>query len=98
MANRLVDITDTNSTALITVRALTGLNMFQVIGRNLELNTTNVASATCATCRGGMVPLVEFNATMAVENTTNCGTAPQVLSFFKFFNVYNLDSLVVTKM
>lgn len=102
VANKLVSIGGNtthqgNSSALITIRVLQGLDMFQVIGRNIELNTTYVASAACATCNRGIVSLVEFSASMKIAGTNDCGTAPQVLGFFEFFDVYDINSLVVSR-
>ncbi|KAF2458993.1 nitrous oxide reductase [Lineolata rhizophorae] len=82
-----------DAAALITVRDQNGLDMFQIIGRKLLLNTTYVAAAECTSCGGVEVPLLEFNATMPTMD--GCGTAPQVLAFFKFEDVYDFDSLRV---
>lgn len=94
--NRLISVTNSSTaTALITVRELVGLDMFQLIGRNLEINQTYVARAVCATCRGGAVPIVEFKAVTPVVGHMGCAVAPQVLSFLKFFDVYDLDTLTL---
>lgn len=82
------------ATALITIRPQQGLDMFQIIGRNLELNVTYTASAVCEKCGGVPIPLVDFVATMSTS--VGCGTAPQVLAFFKFTGVYNIDSITVS--
>lgn len=82
------------ATALITVRPQQGLDMLQVIGRNLKLNTTYTASASCLNCGGVQVPIVDFTAT--VPTAGGCGTAPQVLAFLKVVGVYDLDSLTVS--
>jgi YVTN family beta-propeller protein len=79
------------ATALVTVRRETGLDMFQVIGRNLKLNTTYAVTGSCLQCNGSAVPLVEFSA--VTPSGPGCGTAPQVLAFFKFHGVYSIDSL-----
>ncbi|KAJ4150265.1 hypothetical protein LMH87_011022 [Akanthomyces muscarius] len=81
--------------ALVTVRQQGGLDMVQVIGRDLQLNTTYTVSATCHKCRGVQIPLVDFKPT--VPTGTGCGSAPQVLAFVKFFGVYDLESLTLTK-
>ncbi|KAK1237158.1 hypothetical protein MKX07_006037 [Trichoderma sp. CBMAI-0711] len=79
------------ASCLVTVRPEVGLDMFQVIGRNLAFNTTYTVSATVA---DRLIPLVDFNATAPMGD--GCGTAPQVLSFFKFIGVYELEDLVLT--
>lgn len=76
---------------LVTVRPEVGLDMFQVIGRNLLFNTTYTVSATVS---NRLIPLVDFNATAPMGN--GCGTAPQVLAFLKFIGVYDIDDLVLT--
>lgn len=86
--------TGTPATALITVRPQQGLDMVQVIGRNLKLNTTYTASATCLKCGGVQIPLVDFTAT--VPTAGGCGTAPQVLAFLKVVGVYDLETLRVS--
>lgn len=78
-------------TALVTVRPESGLDMLQVIGRNLRLNATYTVSARFA---NSLIPLVDFNATSPTGH--GCGTAPQVLAFVKFIGVYDIDSLVMT--
>ncbi|KAJ6782988.1 hypothetical protein PWT90_10304 [Aphanocladium album] len=83
------------ASALVTVRQQDGLDMFQVIGRDLPLGRTYTVSAACLTCGGHQIPLVDFKPT--VPGKTGCGTAPQVLAFFKFFGVYDLDSLTMTE-
>lgn len=78
--------------AIITIRQTAGSDMFQVIGRNLIPNGTYTASATCISCgHDGRMPLVTFNA--SDSSPTGCGEANEVLAFFKFFDVYDLDSL-----
>lgn len=76
---------------LVTVRPEIGLDMFQVIGRNLAFNTTYTVSATVG---DKMISLVDFNATAPMGD--GCGTAPQVLAFFKFIGVYDINDLVMT--
>lgn len=96
--NRLIAATNSSkSTALFTIRQLVGLDMLQIIGRELEINQTYVAAATCKMCNGAMVPLVEFDATTPVKGHMGCAVAPQVLAFFKFFDVYDINSLRLTK-
>ncbi|KAJ2980265.1 hypothetical protein NQ176_g2742 [Zarea fungicola] len=79
------------ATALITVRQQAGLDMFQVIGRGLKLNTTYTVTGSCLQCNGVRIPLVEFSA--STPTGPGCGTAPQVLAFFKFIGVYSMESL-----
>jgi YVTN family beta-propeller protein len=79
------------STALITIRPQQGLDMFQVIGRDLKLNTTYTVSGSCSKCNGLQIPLVDFSA--SIPTGIGCGTAPQVLAFFKFNGVYDIGSL-----
>jgi len=81
----------TTPTALVTIRSQQGLDMFQVIGRNLKLNSTYSVSASCLKCNRVQIPLVEFMASM--PTSMGCGTAPQVLAFFKFNGVYDFESL-----
>jgi DNA-binding beta-propeller fold protein YncE len=100
--NKLVNIQSsnssyTNATALITVRHEAGLDMFQVIGRDLKLNTTYTASASCLGCNGAQVPLVNFTASSSGGMGMDCGVAPQVLAFFSFFGVYDENTLQVTE-
>ena len=93
--NSLIPILDHgNATALVTVRATSGLDMFQIIGRNLEPNTTYEASASCNNCHGVRLPLVSFT---GKPNAMGCATAPQVLSFLKFHGVYDIDSVEVKR-
>ncbi|KAF2099231.1 40-residue YVTN family beta-propeller repeat protein [Rhizodiscina lignyota] len=84
-----------SSTALITVRPAAGLEMFQIIGRNMELNATYVASASCLHCHGARIPLVEFVASTPVPGMMGCGGAPQTLAFFKFDGVYDIKSVQI---
>jgi YVTN family beta-propeller protein len=99
--NKLVNVRSSgvhhnNATALITIRPEPGLDMFQVIGRNLKLNRTYIASASCLNCNGLQIPLVNFTA--STPTSMGCGTAPQVLAFFNFFGVYDADTLQVTEV
>jgi hypothetical protein len=80
-----------NGSALLTVRATAGVDMVQIIGRELVRNATYVAEAACTECRGERTPLLSFNAT--AKAVDGCGGAPQVLGFFKFFGVYDLESV-----
>ncbi|GME38762.1 Nitrous oxide reductase [Neofusicoccum parvum] len=84
-----------NASALVTVRPAVGLDMFQVVGRSLRLNATYEVSAACVGCGGVRIPLLEFTASMPVPGEDGCATAPQVLGFFKFNGVYDVDSLQV---
>ena len=86
-----------SASALVTVRPAAGLEMFQVIGRNLELNASYVASASCFQCRGARIPLVEFVASTPTPGMMGCGGAPQVLAFFKFDGVYDINSLKIER-
>ena len=91
--NQLVPVSGTsNGTSLVTIREAVGLDMVQFIGRNLEINTTYVAKASCNKCNGVKIPLVEFT---GKPNSQGCATAPQVLAFFKFQGVYDINSLIV---
>jgi hypothetical protein len=71
-----------------------GLNLAWACFRSLAgiltkaLNYT--VSAVCKTCHGNQVDLVDLSASMMTDE--GC-TAPQVLSFFKFNGVYELDTL-----
>jgi len=95
-ANVLVEVPSANanvsSSALITIRGLSGLDMFQVIGRAMKANATYTASAVHS-ASGARIPLVDFSPTMPFPG--GCETAPQVLAFFKFFDVYNANSIQV---
>ncbi|KAK3669920.1 hypothetical protein LTR78_010171 [Recurvomyces mirabilis] len=90
--------TATNGSALITIRALPGLDMLQIIGRHLRANVTYVLSAS-PTGYGGdkpvavKIPLVEFNA--SVPDPMGCEIAPQVLGFMKVFGVYGLNTFEI---
>ncbi|GIZ48308.1 hypothetical protein CKM354_001137500 [Cercospora kikuchii] len=81
--------------AQVTIRQTSGLDMFQVIGRNLLLNGTYTVSAKCKACdqKSPRTPLVSFNASM--PTASGCGSAPQVLAFFRFFDTYDLKTIVV---
>ena len=94
-ANKIVTTSD-GGRALVTVRGLVGLEMFQVIGRSLQFNTTYTAYAT--TLSGNVeIPLVDFmpNAPTSNKTAPGCGTAPQVLAFLKFFGIYDIESVVI---
>lgn len=55
--------------ALITIRETNGLDMFQVIGRNLIANGTYTAWAGCLACgENAMLPIVTFNASQPSRN------------------------------
>ena len=96
--SRLITVSnEPSSTALLTVRGLSGLDMFQIIGRQLEINATYSASARPLSCSGCQIELVDFQATV-VNNVTGCATAPQVLAFFKFFGVYDINSVTVQRL
>lgn len=82
-------------TALVTIRPQLGLDMFQVIGRDLEFNATYTISGSCWRCNELQIPLVEFSA--IAPTNVDCGTAPQVLAFFKFNGVYDVGSLHLQK-
>ena len=106
--NRLFDVQNLPGTlpgnatgppsALLTVRAASGLDMFQLIGRNLKLNGTYVAEARLNQGLGGSqpIPLVQFVASTPAAG--GCATAPQVLAFFKFFGVYDIESVIVRQL
>lgn len=101
--NRVVEVVDggggdnssSSPSALVTVRPAVGLDMFQDIGRNLRLNATYEVSAACGRCGGVRIPLLDFVASMPIPGQAGCATAPQVLGFFKFDGVYDVDSLQV---
>lgn len=94
--NILINVTNsTNATALITVREANGLDMFQIIGRNLEINQTYAATAICKTCGGNRLQIVEFEATTPIKGTLDCAVAPQVLAFLSFFDNYEIDSVEI---
>ena len=96
MENRLVAVThSTKATALVTARELVGLDMLQIIGRDLEINQTYVQRAACRTCNGGAVPLVGFKAVVPVVGHMGCAVARQVLSLLKFFDVYDVNTITV---
>lgn len=84
--------TPANASALITVRPLTGLDMFQVIGRNLRVNSTYTVSARCIRCLPSQ-PATDILSFMASQTPTGCGGAPQVLAYFKWFGVYDIDTV-----
>ena len=67
--------------------------MIQFIGRKLNGNTTYLASASCYECNGAQIPLLEFRGVN--PNPMGCTTAGQVLGFTKFFDVYDINSVVV---
>lgn len=91
---RSAQVSEMQPQALITIRETSGLDMFQVIGRNLVLNQTYTASARCKACGiGTSLPIVTFNA--STPSPSGCGTAPQVLAFLEFFDTYDIDSIDV---
>jgi len=97
--NRLISVTNsTKATALFTVRELDGLDMFQVIGRSLEINQTYVATAECNGCNGARLQVVSFKATTPIVGELGCAVAPQVLSFLPFFKNYDINSLALAKL
>lgn len=63
--------------------------MFQIIGCELEI---------CKACDGAKGSIVEFNATTPVGGHAGCAVAPQVLSFLKFFDAYDINSLTLEKL
>lgn len=80
--------------AQVTVRQTSGLDMFQVIGRNLVLNGTYTVSALRMSMdEQSRTPLMTFTASTRAK--TGCGTAPQALAFFKFWDVYDVQSIEV---
>ena len=80
---------------LLTVRALTGLDMVQLIGRRLRPNASYAFSAQPAAC-SARLPLVQFKPTL--QEPEGCATAPQVLAFFKWFGVYDAASARVEEL
>jgi YVTN family beta-propeller protein len=98
-ANAIVRVTGPNTpangSALITVRPASGVDEFQVIGRNIHANSSYTVYARCLQCPHGLqIPLVSFT---AAKTPTGCGDAPQVLSFFKWFGVWELNSIKITE-
>ncbi|KAH8808831.1 nitrous oxide reductase [Xylogone sp. PMI_703] len=92
--NKIIPVRGTKGgSALLTVRETNGLDMVQLIGRNLEVNTTYVMSASCHGCKGAQVPLLRF--TGNPDKTDGCATAPQVLGFFLFMDVYDINSVII---
>ena len=88
--------------ALLTVRALNGLDMIQLIGRRLRFNATYTFSAQLtaelAACprRRPRVPLLDFTPTK--QEPEGCATAPQVLAFIKWFGVYDADTARIEEL
>ena len=87
------DVPHNSSSAVVTVREVAGLEMFQVIGRQLVLNGTYTVSAVPKAAAGIRLPLATFKA--ATRARSGCGGAPQVLAFFKFFGVYDMSTVEV---
>lgn len=81
-----------NGSALVTVRAVDGLDMVQYIGNGLKENVTYVASASCYGCNGTQIPFLHFSGKPTAKG---CAVAPQVLGFFRFFGVYDMESVMV---
>jgi YVTN family beta-propeller protein len=95
--NRLLPVTNSSeSSALVTVRALDGLDMVQVIGRKLEVNGTYVVTAEGS--GGARLQVVSFVASMLDKENPGCAVAPQVLSFLPFFVNYELESVEIEKV
>lgn len=83
--NAPVTVDQPGASAAVTVRALTGLDMVEIMGRGLTPNASYTASATF---KGFQIPIVTFT-------TDGKGSAPQVLAFTQFFGVYDIHSLTV---
>jgi YVTN family beta-propeller protein len=82
--------------ALITIRETNGLDMFQIIGRDLNVNGTYTASALCHTCSEKQrTPILSFKASSLTNGMPGCGGNEQVLGFFKFFEGYDIDSIKI---
>lgn len=80
------------ATALVNVREAAGLDMVTIIGRDLRLNATYTLQGTLSTANFNVsVPLIDFRATGMTAS--GCGSAPQVLGFFKFRGVYEMGGL-----
>jgi YVTN family beta-propeller protein len=95
--NAIIPVLGTeNGTVLLTVRSTSGLEMIQLIGRQLELNASYAFSASCMMCNGQQIPLLTFAAT--TRSPDGCGAAPQVLGFFKFFRVYDINSVQIRQL
>ncbi|KAE8445518.1 hypothetical protein EG329_013281 [Mollisiaceae sp. DMI_Dod_QoI] len=92
--NRIISVENsTQSTTLVTIRELDGLDMFQIIGRELEINKTYAATAVCKGCGGARLKIVGFKATTPIKGAASCAVAPQVLAFLSFFDSYEVDSV-----
>lgn len=84
------------SQALITIRETDGLDMFQVIGRDLIPNGTYTASAVCKTCTESQrSPILSFKASSLTNKVPGCGGNEQVLGFLKFFEAFDMDSIKI---
>ena len=102
--NRLLEVENIggggspNASTFVTVRGSSGFDMFQLIGRNLKLDATYVVEARRADYNSGSkaIPLADFVASTPAAG--GCATTPQVLAFFKFFGVYDIDSLVLREV
>ncbi len=86
-----------NASALITVRALTGLDMIQITASDLrDINYTVFAMNSVL---GKEVPIVRFVPGEQASNVTRvkagCFNAGQVLAFFAFYGVYNIDEITL---
>lgn len=91
--NRAIPMSNrSNSRTLITVRQVSGLDMVQFIASDIQGNTTYAASASCLNYNGVRIPLLEFK---GKANSHGVVSAGQVLGVFKFFSVYDLNSVSV---
>lgn len=94
--NQLIAVTNSlKATALIMIHELVSLDMFQIISCNLEINQMYMAQAMCKMCHRGTVPIVKFKAVVSMIDHMGCAVAPQVLSFLKFFDVYDIDIIIL---
>ena len=88
--------------ALLTVRALSGVDMIQLIGRRLRQNASYAFSAQLAApaaspaCAAPRVPLLRFAPTK--QEPEGCATAPQVLAFVQWFGVYDAATARVEEL
>lgn len=87
------DVPHNSSSAIVPVREVAGLEMFLVIGRQLILNGIYTVSAVPKMASGIRILLATFKA--ATRARSGCGGAPQVLTFFRFFGVYDMDTVEV---
>lgn len=69
------------------------MDMIQCIGRDLDGNATNLASASFYACNGVQIPLLEFQDTYPTG--MGCTSAGQGLGFMKFFDFSDINTLTL---